>query len=105
MPTLAKQTLTLLVVMLACSPSSERDTSDAWLILGRIFSSGLADPAFPLLMAGLVLSIWLYQYVYESRFCRLVSAGPVRIALVVAMLLYMATVVTSGNQEFIYFRF
>ena len=104
-PVLAKQTLTFLVVTLAWVFFRAQSTSDAWLILGRIFSSGLADPAFPLLMAGLVLAIWLYQYVYESRFRRLLSAGPVRIALVVAMLLYMATVVTSGNQEFIYFRF
>jgi hypothetical protein len=63
------------------------------------------SPAFPVLLAGLVLSIWLYQYIYESRFRELVSAGPVRVALVVAMLVYMAAVVTSGNQEFIYFRF
>jgi 4-hydroxybenzoate polyprenyltransferase len=57
------------------------------------------------LLAGLVLSIWLYQYIYESRMRQLVSAGPVRVALVVGMLVYMAAVVTSGNQEFIYFRF
>jgi hypothetical protein len=60
---------------------------------------------FPVLLAGLVLSIWLYQYAYESRFRTLVSAGPVRAALIVGMLVYMAAVVTSGNQEFIYFRF
>ncbi len=104
-PTLAKQVLTFSVVMLAWVFFRAQSTSDAWLILGRIFTSGLADPAFPLLLAGLVLSIWLYQYIYESRFRELVSAGPVRVALVVGMLVYMAAVVTSGNQEFIYFRF
>ncbi len=104
-PTLAKQVLTFSVVMLAWVFFRAQSISDAWLILGRIFTSGLADPAFPLLLAGLVLSIWLYQYIYESRFRELVSAGPVRVALVVGMLVYMAAVVTSGNQEFIYFRF
>ena len=104
-PTLAKQMLTFSVVMLAWVFFRAQSISEAWLILGRIFTSGLADPAFPLLLAGLVLSIWLYQYVYESRFRNLVSAGPVRLALVVGMLVYMAAVVTSGNQEFIYFRF
>ena len=104
-PTIAKQVLTFSVVMLAWVFFRAQSTGDAWLILGRIFSSGLADPVFPLLLAGLVLSIWGYQYVYESRFRKLVSAGPVRVALVVGMVVYMAAVVTSGNQEFIYFRF
>jgi alginate O-acetyltransferase complex protein AlgI len=104
-PALAKQVLTFSVVMLAWVFFRAKSISDAWLILGRIFTSGLADPAFPVLLAGLVLSIWLYQYIYESRCRELVSAGPVRVALVVAMLVYMAAVVTSGNQEFIYFRF
>ncbi len=104
-PKLAKQVLTFSVVMLAWVFFRAQNTSDAWLILGRIFTSGLADPAFPLLLAGLVLSIWLYEYLYESRFQTLVSAPPVRMALVVGMILYMATIVTSGNQEFIYFRF
>ncbi|MHB8969913.1 MAG: MBOAT family O-acyltransferase [Pirellulaceae bacterium] len=104
-PVFAKQVLTFSVVMLAWVFFRAQSTSDAWLILGRIFTSGLADPVFPLLLAGLVLSIWLYQYIYESRFRELVSAGPVRVALVVGMLVYMAVVVTSGNQEFIYFRF
>ncbi|NLS98248.1 MAG: MBOAT family protein [Planctomycetaceae bacterium] len=104
-PTLAKQVLTFSIVMLAWVFFRAQSTGDAWLILGRIFTSGLGDPAFPLLLAGLVLSIWLYQYVFESKFQKIVSAGPVRLALVVGMLVYMATVVTSGNQEFIYFRF
>lgn len=104
-PTLAKQVLTFSVVMLAWVFFRAQSISDAWLILGRIFTGGLADPAFPMLLAGLVLSIWFYQYVYESRFRPLVSAAPVRAMLVVGMLVYMAAVVTSGNQEFIYFRF
>ncbi len=104
-PTLAKQVLTFSVVMLAWVFFRAQSIGDAWLILGRIFTSGLGDPAFPLLLAGLVLSIWLYQYVYESKLRTIVSAGPVRLALVVGMLVYMATVATSGNQEFIYFRF
>ena len=104
-PVLAKQVLTFSIVMLAWVFFRAESISDAWLILGRIFTSGLADPLFPLWLAGLALSVWLYQYIYESRFRQLVSNGPVRVALVVGMLVYMAAVVTSGNQQFIYFRF
>lgn len=104
-PVLAKQVLTFGVVMLAWVFFRAQNTSDAWLILGRIFTSGWADPAFPLLLLGLVFSIWLYQYLYESRLRQLLHPAPVRIALVAAMVLYMAAFMTSGNHEFIYFRF
>ncbi len=104
-PTFAKQLLTFGVVMLAWVFFRAGSAADAWSILGRIFISGWADPVFPLLLAGLVLSVWIYQYIYESRLRQLLSPTPVRIALVVGMVLYMAAFMTSGSQEFIYFRF
>jgi len=104
-PTLAKQTLTFCVVTLAWVFFRAQSTSDAWLILRRIAAGGLADPAFPLLMAGLVLSIWLYQYVYESRLRGLLRPAPVRLGLVVGMVLYIAAFVTSGEKAFYYFQF
>ncbi len=56
-------------------------------------------------MVGLVGVIWLYQYLHESRLSGLLRPAPVRIALVVGMLLYMAMFVTSSGQTFIYFQF
>ncbi len=104
-PRFAKQMLTFSIVMVAWVFFRAASVSDAWLIIGRIITSGAADPLFPPLLAGLVLCVWAYQYVYESRFRRLVSAGPVRVALVVSMLVYMAAVVTSSGQKFIYLGF
>ena len=104
-PTLAKQVLTFSLVTLAWVFFRARSASDAWLILRRIATGGLADPAFPLLMAGLVLSIWLYQYVYESRLRGLLRPAPVRLGLVVGMALYMAAFITSGEKAFYYFQF
>ncbi|MCY2995436.1 MAG: MBOAT family protein [Planctomycetota bacterium] len=104
-PTLAKQFLTFSIVTLAWVFFRAQSVSDAWLILRRIASGGLTDPAFPLWMGGLVCSIWLYQYLYESRLSSWLRPAPVRIALVVAMVLYMATCVTSSGQTFIYFQF
>ena len=57
------------------------------------------------LMLGLVLSVWAYQFVYESRLRRVLDNGPVRVGLVVAMVLYIALFATSSNQAFIYFQF
>jgi len=78
---------------------------DAWLILTRIAAFGLADPACPLLMLGLVGSVWLYQWLYESGARSALRAAPVRIALVVLMVVYAAVVAGSSAQAFIYFQF
>ena len=79
--------------------------TDAWMIVTRIFTSGLADPACPLLMLALVASIWAYQFAYESRARRWLECAPVRVALVLSMILYIAIFAQSGNQTFIYFQF
>jgi D-alanyl-lipoteichoic acid acyltransferase DltB (MBOAT superfamily) len=78
---------------------------EACLIVKRIFTSGLADPACPLLMLGLVLSVWAYQFIYESPIRRVLDRAVVRVGLVVCMLLYLAFFATSSNQAFIYFQF
>jgi D-alanyl-lipoteichoic acid acyltransferase DltB (MBOAT superfamily) len=78
---------------------------EAWLIVERIFTSGFADPACPLLMLGLILSVWAYQFIYESRIRRVLDLAAVRVGLAVSMLLYIAFFGSSGNQAFIYFQF
>ena len=77
---------------------------DAWLIVTKIFSSGLADPAFPLLFLALIFSVWLYQFIYESQFRKILEIAPIRIGAVVLMILYLS-IFTSGSQVFIYFQF
>ena len=78
---------------------------DACTIVQRIFTSGFADPRCPLLMLGLIGSVWVYQFIYESRLTRLLELPPVRVALVVAMLLYVTVFATSSSEPFIYFQF
>jgi D-alanyl-lipoteichoic acid acyltransferase DltB (MBOAT superfamily) len=104
-PALAKQALTFAIVSFAWIFFKARSAADAWLIVRRIAAGGLTDPRFPLLAAGLVASIWLYQYVYESRLRGLLRPAPVRIALVVGMVIYLTTFVTSSDQGFIYLQF
>jgi D-alanyl-lipoteichoic acid acyltransferase DltB (MBOAT superfamily) len=104
-PTLAKQVLTFAIVTFAWIFFRASSAADAWLIVRRIAGGGLADPRFPLLAAGLVASIWLYQYLYESRLAGLLRLAPVRIALVVGMVIYLAAFVTSSDQGFVYLQF
>jgi D-alanyl-lipoteichoic acid acyltransferase DltB (MBOAT superfamily) len=104
-PRLLKQLLTFAVVTLAWVFFRAESFSHAVLILSRIFTSGWADPRFPLLMAILVLAVWLYQFAYESKLRPLLAWGPVRVALVVSMLLYLAIAGSIGTQGFIYLQF
>jgi D-alanyl-lipoteichoic acid acyltransferase DltB (MBOAT superfamily) len=81
--------------------------SDAWLIINRICTTRWADPRFPLVMAVLLLSVWLYQFLYtsRSRLARWVDAHPVRVGLAAAMLAYLAIVAQPSTKQFIYFQF
>jgi alginate O-acetyltransferase complex protein AlgI len=77
---------------------------DAWLIVRCIFNSTWQDPQIPLLMLVLIAAIWLYQFLYESRFRELLASSLVRVSLAVAMMLYLC-VCSSGGGTFIYFQF
>ena len=104
-PTFAKQLLVFGIVTFAWIFFKAQSLGDAWLIVTRIFTSGWADPACPLLMLGFCLAVWLYQFVHESRCERLLSVAPVRVGLVVLMVLYLAIFSTASGQAFIYVQF
>jgi len=104
-PTVVKRLWVFLFVTVAWIFFRAETFGDAWTILARLAGGGWADPACPLLMLGLIASVWLYQWVFESGVRRVLEAAPVRIALVVAMALYLALVATSGGEPFIYFQF
>ncbi|MGA2174179.1 MAG: MBOAT family O-acyltransferase [Verrucomicrobiota bacterium] len=78
--------------------------NDACLIVRRIFNSAWQDPRIPLLMLVLITVIWLYQFLYESRFRELLAASFVRVGLAAAMLIYLC-ICSSGGGAFIYFQF
>jgi alginate O-acetyltransferase complex protein AlgI len=78
---------------------------DAWLIITRIFTSGWADPQCPMLMLGMVLTVWLYQYFYESKGRWAVEWAPVRVGLAVLMVVYVAVFAAASSLPFIYFQF
>ena len=78
--------------------------SDAWLIIRRICGSAWHDPQIPALMLLLMALIWLYQFLYESKFREVLAHGLVRVCLAVVMVVYLC-VCSSGGGAFIYFQF
>ena len=104
-PRIAKQAAVFAFVTFTWIFFRARDLGDAWLIVTRIFSTPWAGPAFPLLAGGFIALIWAYQFVTESRFKAVLQLAPVRIALIVLMVAYMAFVPGGDAQPFIYFQF
>ena len=65
-PRLAKQLAVFTFVTFTWIFFRAQSLTDAWLIISRIFTTGWADPRFPLVMAVLVLAVWVYQLLYTS---------------------------------------
>jgi D-alanyl-lipoteichoic acid acyltransferase DltB (MBOAT superfamily) len=106
-PRLVKQMLVFTFVMFTWIFFRAQSLEDAGVIIGRVFSTDWVDPRFPLLMAGMVLAVWLYQLLYNSRLAarRLLELAPVRVGLVMLMIAYLLMVAQPSTKQFIYFQF
>jgi len=104
-PKLVKQLLVFAFVTFAWIFFRAESIGDAWLIITRIFSSGWANPNCPIWALILIFGVWIYQFVFESRFRWIFDMAPVRIGLIVAMILYLVLFAPSSEQGFIYLQF
>jgi len=104
-PKLVKQLFVFVIVTFAWIFFRAESIGDAWVIVTRIFSSGLANPYCPVLALILIAAVWLYEFAYESPAKRILQLAPVRIGAVVLMILYLAIFAPSSNQAFIYLQF
>lgn len=79
----------------------------SWLVLSRMVTAGWADPKCPPMLLGMVLLVWIYQYLFArgSRTRRLLEWGPLRVAMATLMLAYILIVAQSSSATFIYFDF
>jgi alginate O-acetyltransferase complex protein AlgI len=77
---------------------------DALLILKRIFVGAWSDPQVPALMIAIVGLVWLYEFLYESRFREVLAGAVVRVGVALFMLIYLC-LCSSGAGAFIYFQF
>jgi D-alanyl-lipoteichoic acid acyltransferase DltB (MBOAT superfamily) len=103
-PGLLKQTWVFAYVCFAWIFFRAASVQDAMLICRRIFSAAWSSPRIPALMLALVASVWIYQFIYESRARGLLRFSFVRVGLAVCMMLYLC-LCSSGGGTFIYFQF
>ncbi len=80
---------------------------DARLIISRVCTTAWTDPRFPLWMACMILAVWLYQLVFNSRspLRRVLEMAPVRVGLAMLMVAYLVLVAQPSTKPFIYFQF
>jgi len=106
-PKFAKQMLVFAFVSFCWIFFRAQSLSSAWLIVTRVCTSGWADPQFPVLMAALIFSVWVYQLVYssETKARLLLQLAPVRVGLAAMMAAYLLVVAQPGSKAFIYFQF
>jgi len=104
-PRVAKQLGVFAFVTFAWIFFRAQSLDDAWVVISRIFTGGWMDPAFPLLALAMVLSIWVYEHLCESKARALLEQAPVRVTMAVALLVYVAVFPAGAAQKFIYFQF
>jgi D-alanyl-lipoteichoic acid acyltransferase DltB (MBOAT superfamily) len=104
-PKIAKQLLVFGFVTFAWIFFRAESIGDAWTIITRIFGSGLADPYCPLLALAMIFAVWLYEFVSESRAGWVLQLKPVRVAIFVLMIAYMAVFAGPTEKPFIYQQF
>ncbi len=104
-PTFVKQIVTFHIVCLTWIFFRADTFGNALTILGNILAFVAGDPRFPLLAALFVLLVWGYQFLFESRFRPVLEHSAVRMAFMLAMILYMVYFSMPGFEKFYYFRF
>ncbi len=104
-PKLVKQLLVFIFVSFAWIFFRAETISDAWVIVTRIFSSGLANPYCPLLALALVFAVWLYQFAYESKLKWVLELRAVRVGIVLLLVFYLAVFAPASEKGFIYLQF
>ena len=103
-PKIAKQLLVFIFVTFTWIFFRAQTIRQAWEILSGIFEFRPGPVECPIIMMGLVLAIWAYQFMYESRFRPFLALTPVRVTLVILMTILLA-IGAGSSQPFIYFQF
>jgi D-alanyl-lipoteichoic acid acyltransferase DltB (MBOAT superfamily) len=104
-PRLIRQLLTFHFICLTWVFFRANNLSDAGLILQRIFTATGTPAQVPIVIFVMIAVVWLYQFVFASKAQKVLELQPVRIALMLVILLYLAVFATAGHEPFIYFQF
>jgi D-alanyl-lipoteichoic acid acyltransferase DltB (MBOAT superfamily) len=106
-PRFVKQVFVFAFVCLAWIFFRAPTVTDARIVLTRIFTTGWGDPQFPVVMGALIVAVWIYEELFANgaKTRSFLELNPVRVAMAVVMVLWLAVVAQPSTQSFIYFQF
>ena len=104
-PKLVKQLSVFIFVSFAWIFFRAKTISDALLIIKRIFTERPSNPEFPLIALFLCVSIWIYQFLYESKLRKFLEWTPLRIGCMIFIIVCLTLFAGSRQDAFIYFQF
>jgi len=104
-PKIFKQLFVFTFVCFAWIFFRAENINDAGIIISRIFTSGMANPYCPLMALIMIFAVWIYQFMYESKFRKLLEIKCVKILIIIFMILYLLIFAPSSEQGFIYLQF
>ncbi len=104
-PKFVKQLLIFTFVTFTWVYFRAEDVPEANYIILKIFSGAMSNPEAPLIMIGLCMTVWIYQFLYESRVRKVLEWAPVQVAIVVFMLFHLCAFSGGSENPFIYFQF
>jgi alginate O-acetyltransferase complex protein AlgI len=104
-PKIVKQLFTFHFVCLTWIFFRAETFGKAVTVLKGIFTFPWVNPQFPVVAIMFIISVWLYQFIYESRLRTVLELSAVKIVLMFSMIFYMVFFRMAGYEIFIYFRF
>jgi D-alanyl-lipoteichoic acid acyltransferase DltB (MBOAT superfamily) len=104
-PKIAKQLLVFAFVTFCWIFFRANSLSDAWLVVSRIFTGGVQDPRFPVAMLALCLSVWVYQFLFDSPARMLLIRTPLRLGVAIYIIFHLLLFSSGSSQPFVYFQF
>ena len=104
-PKLVKQISVFIFVTFAWIFFRAESLGDATLIVKRIFTAGFANPSFPIVALFFCLSIWIYQFLFESKIKNILDWTPMKVGVICFIILYLMIFTTASHEAFIYFQF
>lgn len=104
-PRVCKQAFVFSFVSFAWIFFASNSFSHSLAICRGIFAFQFKDPQFPLLGLGLILGLWAYQYLCESRFRSALENGTVKVLIMTGIITYLVLFQDTAGEPFIYFQF
>ncbi|MFC1607320.1 MBOAT family O-acyltransferase [Candidatus Latescibacterota bacterium] len=104
-PKIVKQLSVFTFVSFAWIFFRAKTYGDAVLIIKRIFTERPVNPEFPIVALLLCVSIWVYQFLYESKARKFLEWVPMRVGIMIFILLCLTIFASTGQDAFIYFQF